>query len=333
MIRLFSRSPGIDATTYAEAQALVDDGLERGLVLDLYPDDAEWLEPLLRTAGRVRDAAEAEAPSYYFEATLKAKFLAAAATRQATIPATAPVLPPAPAAFGRLRAAAAGFVVLAAAGLVSFVTLGFITADKSVPGDWNYVFKRTNEHLDYSLSSGNSKIDVQLNHTEQRVYEIRQQAEKGAVSPSDLQRLQQDVDSLTQAVSVTPPSQAQKEKLSEIRDSSVQVLSGVSQRQAALAPAVQSAIDSVNTAAVAAGLPGGVTPLPSPSPTLTSTPTAVPSSTATPTGTAATQPPPTATAPGGATGTASAPSSTATPGTPPAATPKPSGTPDSDSAH
>ena len=33
------RTPGTEAATYAEAQALLDDGLDRDLVLSLFPND------------------------------------------------------------------------------------------------------------------------------------------------------------------------------------------------------------------------------------------------------------------------------------------------------
>ena len=45
MIRhLFERKASAEAELLAEAQSLLDDGLDLDFVLGLFPDDAEWLE-------------------------------------------------------------------------------------------------------------------------------------------------------------------------------------------------------------------------------------------------------------------------------------------------
>lgn len=307
-MKLFERSPGIDAATYAEAQALVDDGLEPEFVLDLYPEDAAWLAPLLKTSAAFSAAAAANQPSYFFEATLKAKFLAAAAAQQAGVRATAPAVPGyAPGPFHRFRTALAGAAVLGAAALMSILTLGLVTADKSVPGDWNYVFKRTNERLEYTLSRGNTKVDVQLKQTDARVYEIQQQVrDGGSVSTADLERLQHEADALAQAARQAPLDTQQKARLADLGERSVAVLGEVRQKQAALAPAVETTINTVSTA-VAAGLgTGGVTPLGTPTASATATTAATPTGSATSTAT----PDPTAT------GTPTAAPKTAVPSTP-----------------
>lgn len=316
-MRLFDRAPGIDAATFAEAQALVDDGLDLAFVLELYPDDAGWLAPLLRTGATVSEAARAEQSSYYFEATLKAKFLAAAAAQQAAIPATEPVFDaPAPGPFARVRALAAGAAVLGASAVMAVLTLGLVTADKSVPGDWNYVFKRTNERLEYSLSRGDSRIDVQLKQVDARIVEIQQQLrDSGTVSPSDVERLQREAADLAAVAGKSQLDTTQRARLQEFGEKSVAVLNNVGQKQTDLQPVVEQAISTVNSA-VAAGLGGGVgtVDVPTATPTATTPTPDTSTPTATPTDESDTQststPPPTPTS-----------TPTATPTPPPSETP------------
>ena len=166
-MRLFDRKAGAEATVFAEAQALLDDGMAFDDVLDLFSAEASWLEPLLRTTTGMRQAVAAEQPSYYFEASLKQKFLAAARREDRTAPL--PVLPaPSRAPISPrtgLRTAFAGSAVAGVAAAIGALTLGFVTSDDAVPGDWNYAFKLANERLEYSLSRGDQRIDVQLGHT------------------------------------------------------------------------------------------------------------------------------------------------------------------------
>ena len=77
MRRFFDSQPGYDAALFAEAQALADDGLDREFVLGLFPDDAEWLGGLLDFSAELKGAIASEPPSYYFEGSLKSKFIAA----------------------------------------------------------------------------------------------------------------------------------------------------------------------------------------------------------------------------------------------------------------
>ena len=85
---LIDRKPGRESELFAEAAALMDDGLDADFVLGLYPDDAEWLAPLLQTGRAVRKAVDVEEPSFFFEASLKSKFLAGA--REVREPLAAP---------------------------------------------------------------------------------------------------------------------------------------------------------------------------------------------------------------------------------------------------
>ena len=57
MIRqLFERKASYEAEVLAEAQALIDDGLDLDFVLDLFPDEADWLAPLLETTTGIAGA-------------------------------------------------------------------------------------------------------------------------------------------------------------------------------------------------------------------------------------------------------------------------------------
>ncbi|MGE5597482.1 MAG: DUF5667 domain-containing protein [Hyphomicrobiales bacterium] len=318
MIRLFRPRPGRQAEVFAEARALVDDGLELGFVLDLFPDDAEWLEPLLRTSAAVSRAVAEETPSYYFEASLKAKFLAAGAAAAREASPETPVPPayvPAPASgpFAALRAGVAGLAVVGAAAGLGILTLGFVTAGSAVPGDWNYSFKLAQERLQYTLSSGDQRVDVQLHQTEARVYELQKQLEKGDVSEDDIERLQREADQLAELARQHNLDEVQKARLKTIGATSAALLGDVREKKAALSPQVETTLDTVNSA-VAAGVGSAVSPLPSPSatPAETATATATPATetpvppTETPVPTETGTPEPTATATEPPTETASA---------------------------
>lgn len=268
MRRLFDRNPGRQAQVFAQAQALLDDGLDVTFVLELFAEDADWLTPLLHTSRATQEAVAAEAPSYYFEASLKAKFLAAGAAAARERRNEAPVPPalvpePAPGGFARLRAAAAGFTVVGASLALGVLTLGFVTAESAVPGDWNYSLKMAQERLQYTLSSGDQRVDVQLRQTEARVYELQRQASKGNVSAAAIERLQREASELAQLATKHPLDEVQKARLKSIGEASSAILTDVGERRAALQPKAKDTIDTVNNA-VAAGTGISVNPLPTP---------------------------------------------------------------------
>ena len=318
-MRLFDRKAGAEATVFAEAQALLDDGMAFDDVLDLFSAEASWLEPLLRTTTGMRQAVAAEQPSYYFEASLKQKFLAAARREDRTAPL--PVLPaPSRAPISPrtgLRTAFAGSAVAGVAAAIGALTLGFVTSDDAVPGDWNYAFKLANERLEYSLSRGDQRIDVQLGQTEARVRELQVLSSSGAVSPADIQRLQDDARDLDKLARSNQLDEIQRGRIEVITGSSVKVLEGVAQKQPDLQPAVVTTITTVNDTALAAGIGGGTTTI-EPLPTVTPTPTATP----TPDSDTSSKPSPEATVSPSATATGTAaPTGTSTAA--PTATPSP----------
>ncbi len=307
-MRLMNRQPAYDAATYADAQALVDDGLDVQFVLSLYPKDAAWLGPMLEAAGAFIDATRMEQPSYYFESSLKQKFLQAAEQRsRKPIPLD---IPEAPRPYARMRTTFAGAAVAGVAVVAGVITLGLITADGTTPGDWRQVFRQD------SAASGRARFDLQLKETEARIQVIREQVTSGGeVTSSDLQQFQQVTAELRKLAEDRPLDDEQKAKFKTFGETSNAVLLDVKQKQPNLAPLVDDTIPKVNDA-VAAGL-GTVKPIDTstPPPSQTPTPTATPTETGTPTPTGTATPSETPTP--GTTPTASAtpeePSATATP--------------------
>lgn len=268
-IPFLRRKPGYEASLYCEAQALVDDGLDPAFVASLYPDDADWLEPLLATADTLAGAFAADEPSYYFEASLKHRFVSG---ELAAEPVALPARPaPRP---GMLTGLASSAVVAIVAGL-GVLTYGFVTAQNAVPGDWNYAFKLAGERFEYSLTRGDERIDVQLQHAEARIYEIQRLSEEGRLTGGSIAKLTRELGSLYDLVRTNELNAVQAAKVNSIRESTVALLG---ETEGELADEADRAITTANDVAAAAS--GGVGSLPSPEPTLTPTPE--PAATSTP---------------------------------------------------
>lgn len=269
--RLFDRNPGYQATVLAEAQAFIDDGLDIDFVLGLFPDDAEWLEDMLITTTSIIDATQSEPPSYYFEASLKSRFLDAART---PAPA-APVIVTAP-AYSPLRTAVASMSVLASAAAVGVLALGFVTAGDAVPGDWNYAFKRANERFEYTLSRGDGRVDVQIRQAEERVHELQMLSSRGNVSVEALKNLQDEANEILELAQDKPLDPVQKARVKAFNETSKTILTQVRESKPELdeeAAAVAAAVDDAVTTALG----------PEPTPTATATATPEPTETAEPT--------------------------------------------------
>ncbi|MCA9822838.1 MAG: hypothetical protein KC470_09540 [Dehalococcoidia bacterium] len=289
--RIFRRTSREDEV-FAEAQALIDDGLELAFVLDLYPEDAAWLTALLDTGIVIGESFAAEEPSYYFEASLKTRFVEAGMERaaRAAAPVHEPVavVPSAPAAGGffRLQGAVAGTAVAVVLGGMSLLTLGVVTAGDSVPGDWNYAFKLAGERIEYSLSTGDARTDVQIRHTMERVQEFQRLNQKGKVSEKNVEDVRKGLDSLSELVEEEELDPLQRETAKAIAESASQVLTTTRETQPELAPRID------DTIAVAAGIGSAATGIAAPTATATPTAATTPPNTATP----ATTPKPTGTA-------------------------------------
>lgn len=282
MIRDLFHRPNREEELYAEAQALVDDGLDLQFVLALYPDDADWLVALLDTGVVIGETFAEEEPSYYFEASLKNRFLDAGAerVRRPAVPVQGPVtvVPSGPSAVLRLQGMMAGTAVALMLGALGVVTFGVITAGDSVPGDWNYAFKMAGERVEYSLSSGDQRVNVQLQHVQARIREVNKLNEQGKVSPQVLEDLREELEEVDSLSRQQPLDRVQEASLRAIGEASSAVLNQVKEQRPDLAD------EADNVIAVAAGL-GTVTTLeePSPTPTPTPEPTATPTATPTPT--------------------------------------------------
>lgn len=314
---LFARKPDPQAETFAEAQALIDDGLDLEFVLGLFPEDAPWLRAELSFAKDVEETIAFEPPSYYFEASLKSRFIAAGR-------AVAQPVSPAPRA--PFRTAVASMGVLAGAGIVGVLALGFVTAGGSVPGDWNYTFKIANERLQYALASGNDRVDIQLKTAEQRVYELQKLTQSGDVNASDVASLRREMQSLADLAAQQPLDAVQKERAIGIAGTATAVLDNTRTVKPALDPSVSAAAAAVgNVTSVVTS----VNPLPPPVATATASPTATadPTATTSPTATssASASPAPGRT-PSPTPSPSPSPSPTHTPAPLPTATPTPSAT-------
>lgn len=282
---LLDRKPDRDSELFAEASALMDDGLDADFVLGLYPDDAEWLAPLLATGAAVTEAAETEQPSYFFEASLKSKFLAAAREGQQAQAA--------PRAVGyqpqsSVRTAVASAGIMVAAGVMGILTLGFVTSDQAVPGDWNYSFKRAQERVEYALARGDNKVDVQIDHTRARVAEISKRGENA--SAGDVKRLTSELAELEDLALSNDLDPLQRAEIESVYRSVKAVLPTVEKQ--APAEVVRTA-NEVNERVYAAAS-GGAASLPSPTPTPSPTASATASTTPEPTETATVTETPTA---------------------------------------
>ena len=277
MIReLFERKATHEAELLAEAQALVDDGLDLEFVLGLFPDDAEWLEPMLTVASGIEEAFEGDPASYYFEASLKARFVGGALEAKPVVPVI--VAPP---TYSPLRTAIATMSVGATAAALGILALGFVTAGDSAPGDWNYAFKLANERFEYSTSRGNSRIDVQVSHVQARVAELQKLSERGAASQSQIERVQREVEELARLAKEQDLDAMDRAQVEGAGKVAVAAVTSAGTRQPELkVPAATAAAAIGETVVTAIGPP----PTETPAATATATATATPESpTATPT--------------------------------------------------
>lgn len=275
-----SQAPSREAELFAEAQALLDDGLDAEFVLGLYPDDADWLGRLIGTSQVIGGTYAAEEPSYYFEASLKSRFMEAAGARDH---APAPVYA-APSAFASFRTALASVGVVAAVAAFGVVTFGYATSGDSVPGDWNYAFKRAGERVEYSLARGDGRIDVQIEHAEARIEEIQRLTSSGDLSPTHVKNLVRELDNLKELASENQFNDVQRARVNGLAESTVALLADPPPSATDGRVADEAITRAAEVVAAAAGTPVGSLPTPTATPTETATPaeTPTPTETATP---------------------------------------------------
>ncbi len=297
----FFRNRDPEAELFAEALALIEDGLEPDFVLSLYPNEAPWLRPLLEATVEVAEAARTEEPSLYFEASLKRKLFEAQEERTRHVESPLAVV----------RAFAAGTAITGVAAAVGVALLGWVTAEEAVPGDWNYAFKVASERIEYSLSRGDERLDVQIDATYARLLEVERLAERGEVSAADLERVEREVSNLQDLIETKPLNERHREELAELVERANAVGERLTQEKPQLAPAVERTVRKVNDA-VSAGL-GKLEPVATPSP-----------ASPTPAASAATQSPAAGTMEPGSPAAVSEPPATTTAA--PVATPEPAAT-------
>ena len=110
----------------------------------------------------------------------KSKFLAAAREQQDPVAAPRSV---GYAPMSSARTAFASTAVVLSAGVMGVLTLGLVTSDDANPGDWNYTFKLAQERIE-TLARGDGKVDIQINHTENRIQELRERGENASAGTS-----------------------------------------------------------------------------------------------------------------------------------------------------
>ena len=246
----FRRTPDPRAETFAEALALFEEGQEIAAILERYPEEErEWLRPLLATGRIIGGAFEQEEASYYFEGALKAKVLAAAEPVIGGAPESAL---PAPPRFGQLGAALASMAVLVVAGMLGVITFGFVTAGDSVPGEWNYGFKRATEQAQVRFARGDERINVHIRQAQARIDEIQALAARGDLSQGHISSFTDEIEDIAEL--------AEEEEFDSLQQAKVRSLSAtaevvLSETEEDLAPAAAEAIDQAQQ--VAAAVSGG----------------------------------------------------------------------------
>ncbi len=218
----FRRTPDPQAEIFAEALALYEDGLEIAAILERYSEEVQdWLKPLLSTGQIIGGTLQAEEASYYFEGSLKAKVLAAATPVIGGDPAE-PL--PEPSRFGQFGAAVASVAVLGVAAMLGVITFGFVTAGESVPGEWNYNFKRATEQAQVRFASGDERINVRIRLAQERIDEIQALAARGSLSEGHIDSFTAELDDIRELAEEETFDELQQAKVRSISETAGVVL-------------------------------------------------------------------------------------------------------------
>jgi hypothetical protein len=210
------------------------------------PEHAARLEPLLRTALAVRQSAAVSIDEQR-RIQVRRQYLQAAARRGALTAASRARPEAVPVALLRpLWSTFAPVIVTAVLFLVALVPTLALTSSSSLPGDWNYAFKRSAERARLALTlDPTARFNLLLALHERRLGEIEQLAASGRLDPSVLQSFSNETASLVQTVSASPtlgPSEAMK--AAAVLGDQAQVLADT------VAPSAQPAVQSAVAAAV-----------------------------------------------------------------------------------
>lgn len=284
----FRRTPDPQAEIFAEALALYEDGMEIAVILERYSEEVQdWLKPLLSTGQIIGGTLQAEEASYYFEGSLKAKVLAAATP----VIGGAPEDPlPEPSRFGQFGAAVASVGVLGVAAMLGVITFGFVTAGESVPGEWNYNFKRATEQAQVRFASGDERINVRIRLAQERIDEIQSLSASGNLSEGHIDSFTAELDDIRELAEEESFDALQQAKVRSISDTAVVVLADTEEELAAEADEAIEYAAAV-AAAVSADKVKPIPPETTPDPDATPTPEATPGATATPSASDATPTP------------------------------------------
>ncbi|MCY3646898.1 MAG: DUF5667 domain-containing protein [Chloroflexi bacterium] len=282
----FRRTPDPQAEIFAEALDLYEDGLEIAVILERYSEDVQdWLKPLLSTGQIIGGTYQAEEASYYFEGSLKAKVLAAATPVIGGVPED-PL--PEPSRFGQFGAAVASVGVLGVAAMLGVITFGFVTAGESVPGEWNYNFKRATEQAQVRFASGDERINVRIRLAQERIDEIQALSARGNLSEGHIDSFTAELDDIRELAEEERFDALQQAKVRSISETAEVVLADTEEELAteaeeavAYAAEVAAAVstdkvkplDGANPEATATPEPG-TTPTPEPTPVATEEPSA-----------------------------------------------------------
>jgi Domain of unknown function (DUF5667) len=212
-----------------------------------HPSHATELEPLLKLAFSVRRGMERPVRE---DRRLEARrqFLQAAANRSwkasqqaAGRRETPPIL------LRPLWSTLAPAAVAAALFVVALIPVMSLTSVSSLPGDWNYGFKRSAERVRLALTlSPGDRLNLELAFHDRRLGEIERLAADGRLNdPALVQQFTDESSALVQAVSSNPqlgPSEALK--VAEQTQAQVQALSDkvAPHASASVKPAVDDAV-------------------------------------------------------------------------------------------
>ena len=138
--------------------------------------------------------------------------------------------------------------VATTAAALGILSLGFVTAGDSVPGDWNYTFKLANERFETTLSRGDGRVDVQVRQVEARIFEMRQLSERGDVSESQLAKLQREIEEVQRMAKQRDLDDYQKTRVQNLGNSTNAVLTEVASKQPELQPKVAAVVEASDEA-------------------------------------------------------------------------------------
>ena len=225
--------------------------------LAMYPQEAARLEPLLRTALRLRETLSVVEPRSEFAAAARQRFVVAGGQGLMEALRAGPRPSFVRAARERFLAAAqrmvvagqgrgwrvslpqwaAGFYIrplTAALTSVLLLFLGFggfavTTSGDALPGDWNYSVKRATENvrLTFAFSEG-ARRDLNIERAGERLYEIQGLADKGRpIGESVLNDLKGETDSLVGNLDESDWDSGKVREVAELAQQQQQVLAQV----------------------------------------------------------------------------------------------------------